>query len=646
MLRILPALAVLALALPATASAAPFGDLPFQALKGPAVCLRATGAPGELVRQTETTAPFLTAAPAGLTAGGVLPTDGAQDCVEVASWPGGGGVLAFPVYSEADGETWVRGFLREPGHDWGEPVDILPPGPRSGIELAVAASARGDALVATRTSDERRRQVVTVARRLPGGAFGAPERLDSRRANPEDPSAVRAGYSAAGEAVVVWTVRGPDEDARTELWAAVAPPGAAFGAPQRVGETDGGPYALAVGEDGRALAVFTSADRLVAAERAPGGQFAAPTTLVRPADTLRNSPAAVLRPGGGAVVAWTSPTIAGLTVRTREQAGRFGRAIDLVYPKRLRGDAMRIQQRFVLSGGGDLARAVATADGRVMVTWGHLAKRQGAWQVVPGVAQVNFAGDSYEVYGLTGSLRDIAEITPVVLADGSSAVAWSDNDRLGAGGRIRVARDGAPEAADPPAPRVTLTPPRSRALKDSDSLVLRVSCSAACDIDAQLEGRPPIAASVSLAKAGSDRLVFSPYDRPLVPRGGGKVRIVVRSSAPGARTVTVRTLSLTLRRAKILYPPRVLGLTLARDGDDLLVRWHTAKPARPRDYFVIAVDDQDETVGVGNPTGRARRTSFSVRIRKPTGAVRVDVYSIAENDDNKYRRTTVKVPPR
>src|SRR4051812_10465323 len=108
MLRFLPALAVLLLGVPATASAAPFGELPFVPVSGPTFCLQATGAPGELVRQTETTAPFLTARPAGLVAGGVLATDGAGDCADVATWPGGGSVLAFPVYSEGDEEVWVR----------------------------------------------------------------------------------------------------------------------------------------------------------------------------------------------------------------------------------------------------------------------------------------------------------------------------------------------------------------------------------------------------------------------------------------------------------------------------------------------------------------------------------------------------------
>jgi hypothetical protein len=640
MLRILPALAVLVLGVPATASAAPFGALPFQAVKGPAVCLRATGAPGELVRQTETTAPFLAAGPAGLTAGGVLPTDGARDCVDVAGWPGGGGVLAFPVYSPADGEAWMRGFLREPGQGWGEPIDILPPVQGPAMEFTVAASERGDALVATITTDERARQVVQVARRLPGGAFGAPEQVFARRTTVTGASRIRAGLSAAGEAVVTW--QAPDKDEQVQLWAAIAPPGAAFGPPQRIAAIDGMGSTLAVGADGRALVVFTTQDRVVVAERAPGGAFGPLTTLARSADPLGNAPVAVLRPGGGAVVAWTSPSTAGLTVRTREQAGRFGRANELVYPKKLDGAALRIQERFVTSGRRDLARAVATADGRVMVTWGHMRRRDGVYRIVPGVGVIDFAGDAYEVYGLAGGLREVAEFTPVILADGSSAVAWSDNGENGAG-RIHLARDGSPDAAEPPAPKVTVTPPRSLTLRDSQPLVLRVTCSAACDVRAQLADEPRVDASVSLSKAGSRRLVLSPYARPIAPRGGGEVPILVRWSAPGARTIKARTLRVNVRRAKIAFPPAVLGLTVARAGDDLIVRWHTAKPASPRRYAVLAFDERDEPIAEGGPEGNAKRSSFQVRIRRARKAASVTVYAIAQNAD-KYRRTTAKVP--
>ena len=61
MLRtLLPALGLLVL-VPAAASAAPFGELPFRPVSGTATCLRATGAPGELVRSTRNGAELLQA---------------------------------------------------------------------------------------------------------------------------------------------------------------------------------------------------------------------------------------------------------------------------------------------------------------------------------------------------------------------------------------------------------------------------------------------------------------------------------------------------------------------------------------------------------------------------------------------------------
>jgi hypothetical protein len=400
--------------------------------------------------------------------------------------------------------------------------------------------------------------------------------------------------------------------------------------------------ALPVGAAGRALAIFTSGERLAAAERAPGGTFGPPATIAARANPLGASPVAVLRPGGGAVVAWTSRETAGLTARTREQAGPFGRAFELVYPKRLDSAAMLVQGRFLSSGRRELARAIPTADGRVMIAWGHLTRRQGLWRVVPGVARVAFSGDDYEVYGLAGGLREIGEIIPFVLADGSAGVAWSDDTPRGAGGRVHVAREGTPDAAEPPAPRVTFTPPRSRALKDADPLVLRVTCSAACDVYAQLADQPAVTAAMSLPGAGSRRLELNPVDAPIAPRGGGRMRVLVRSSAPGARAVTARTLTVRLRRAKVVFPPRVLGLAVTRDGDDVVVRWRTAKPARPGGYTVMAFDDDGDPVGSANPSGKAR-TSFGVRIRNARKAATVTVYAIAEHVE-KYRRTTVKVP--
>src|SRR3954471_14168088 len=50
---------------PAAAEAAPFGGLPVQPVKDPARCLRATGAPGEVVRWAPQGAEFLQATASG-----------------------------------------------------------------------------------------------------------------------------------------------------------------------------------------------------------------------------------------------------------------------------------------------------------------------------------------------------------------------------------------------------------------------------------------------------------------------------------------------------------------------------------------------------------------------------------------------------
>src|SRR5215218_2686138 len=127
MLRALLVSAGLLLMLPATAAAAPFGELPFQPVKGTATCLRSTGAPGELIRQTRGSVRLLTASPAGLTTGATLAAGGIHGCAVAASWPGGGGVLAFAVVSDLEDEAWARAYVREPGQGWGEPVDVIPP---------------------------------------------------------------------------------------------------------------------------------------------------------------------------------------------------------------------------------------------------------------------------------------------------------------------------------------------------------------------------------------------------------------------------------------------------------------------------------------------------------------------------------------
>ena len=120
-----PAALALALALlaPATASAAfrdsltapPFGELPFRPVAGGATCLRATGAPGELVRLGPTGARFLSAGAGGFTFGAEVRAGGTlTDCPVAAAQPNGAGALAI-VRPDAGGETMLMASLREPG---------------------------------------------------------------------------------------------------------------------------------------------------------------------------------------------------------------------------------------------------------------------------------------------------------------------------------------------------------------------------------------------------------------------------------------------------------------------------------------------------------------------------------------------------
>ena len=286
MLRFLPALAGLSLVVPATASAAPFGELPFQPVNGPAVCLQATGTAGELVHQTDTDRAVShgrTGGPASRRRAADRRGGGLRRCRRLARWRRCAGVSG-----RLRGRRGGLGARVHPRARAGleRAIDMLPPEVRlDSMSFTVAASERGDALVASSSTDENGRMTVRVARRLPGGAFGAPEQLAAGRDAAEDSGEVRAGYGASGEAVVAWTTEGPEEDDPAALWATIAPPGARFGAPQRIATVDEDPhYALAVGADGRALAVFTAEGRLVAAERAPGGVFGPVTTIARTAE--------------------------------------------------------------------------------------------------------------------------------------------------------------------------------------------------------------------------------------------------------------------------------------------------------------------------------------------------------------------------
>jgi hypothetical protein len=224
------ALAVLA---PATANAAPVGELPFAATGAAATCLRATGAPGELVRSSRTGARFLQAGPAGIAESGFVETGTPQaECPQVASRPNGAAVIA-----QAGSGLWVatRDSDTPPGA-WSKPAKLAPDASRA----AVAIADSGAAVVAWIEPGSTDRFTVKAMRRPAGGAFGPAETLGEARSSSEYAleGSVRAAIAADGEALVLWTQPPSDRDTgRMPVNVSIAPPGGAFAAAQRVGLT-------------------------------------------------------------------------------------------------------------------------------------------------------------------------------------------------------------------------------------------------------------------------------------------------------------------------------------------------------------------------------------------------------------------------
>src|SRR4051812_33419437 len=174
MYRLALALLILAIA-PAAAEAAPFGELPLQPVKDPARCLRATGAPGEVVRWAPEGAEFVQATASGFGAPVKIALgDTFLECPIAKAQPTGAAVV---IENVDDGIAFA---VREPGGAWG-PHQLIERRDGHNVDNPVAAvSPRGDVAVAwTETTfqhDDLAARIL-VMRRPAGGKFGAPIEL-------------------------------------------------------------------------------------------------------------------------------------------------------------------------------------------------------------------------------------------------------------------------------------------------------------------------------------------------------------------------------------------------------------------------------------------------------------------------------------
>ncbi len=622
------ALALLLLvSLPAAADAAPFGELPVQPVASPARCLRATGAPGEVVRWAPEGAEFLQATASGFGAPvKVALGDARIRCPVASAQPSGAAVVVAQV------DDGIAFAVRDPGGAWGPAQTIAEPLGHDLQDAVAAVSSRGDAVVAwTDLSDLHGRDAarVLVMRRPAGGAFGPPLELQKLTPYRLDPPHVALGLRDDGTVLALWNQDDPENSERELAVFAGAAPGAPFGPRQRLASNvEFGEFSLTVAPDGRALAVVRERGRTRVLERPPGGAFARVAELSNTL-TLFGVPAVALRPDGAAVVAWQDLTDVQVLAIRRDGPGAFGR------PERVGGkpespfgaDLPRFVEEAPTDVDGRGVRAAFAGDGRPVVTWAAGSTRGTLdW----ATAMVATPAD---VQALSGPLRDADSITPVILAGGTPAVAWSDGSAGDA--RLHLAVEGVPAQSESPAPRVEL----GQVLRIHGGLALPFRCSAACDVRATVPDS--VSGTRSLPAAGSGRVRIVPTLDPIMLRRPDSVAVEVLTGPPGARTAAARTVTARLRVPPL---PRFLGLKAIRRGRHIAVSWRTDRPLRRASVIAVASD----TRALGDPffgtsvEGEGRRR-FRVNVDPLLGHRYVQLFVLYEPDATEHRIAVVRV---
>ena len=257
--------AALTLAVPATAAAAPFGELPFREVPSAAVCVRATGVPGELLRWSRGGFTLMQARADGLQDVGAVSLGTLAACPAVAADAATGAA----VVAGTDRGV-IRVVQRAPGGRWAAPATIRT---TSFTDPDVAVSARGDAVLTWAEYGPNGRSARIRAARRPAGASGwTVETLSPyRRVTFET---VTVGMTAAGEALALLGVETADTSGKGYVALATAAPGAGSAPLRRIATTRfGDEPALAVAPGGRALIAVAGFNDLSVYERPPGGAF-------------------------------------------------------------------------------------------------------------------------------------------------------------------------------------------------------------------------------------------------------------------------------------------------------------------------------------------------------------------------------------
>lgn len=490
----------------------------------------------------------------------LVPLGALPGCPRAAADASGAAVVAGAT------EDALRVALREPGGGgFGAPVTLA--AARDVFDLSVAVSPHGDAVVAWAEWDAPRARV-RMARRDAGGTFGVPTDVVPWRVA-DGSVGVLTGMTADGETVLL--VREPEGDGQRGVLRTGArgvPLGARVPLPQ-----DMSVLALGVGHDGRVALAATSGASVFVLERVRGADLGPAQRVTDPLQSINARQMTVaFGADGRTAVAWHDDDSGATGAVVRDgAAGGFGPPVVIVpEPKESRGFSFGIGPPVV----GPLAplQAAVAPDGRVSVAWAGGDAR--LVTLAPNVV--------VERRRLGSRLRDPAGLSLLTLPDGRRALAWINRDGFDedAPGRTHYAVEGTPPAPEPAAPKVTVKLPRERALRPGQRLVLPVRCSSACDLRVTLPGKGAQPVERSLTRAGTVDVELRQLGQAIAPVRPGPVRITVRSSAPGARTVKRTIASPQLRRLPALPLPEIEGVRTRRlSGGRLEVRWRMSSDA-------------------------------------------------------------------
>jgi hypothetical protein len=346
-----------------------------------------------------------------------------------------------------------------------------------------------------------------------------------------------------------------------------------------------------------------------------------------------------LAPDGGAVVAWRDGYGDGVHAAARPPGGGFGAPVRLSSRE---ASAFSSFGALATSGGppvddDDRIRVAAGAGGRGAVGWIESGTAFGA---PASVRLAQRSGANFARPLRIGSpVRDADRLVPW-LGLAEPAVVWTDNrtaagivDAYPAGlGRLHLSRPAAP-VANPPAPDVRVRVPR-RTIYAADPLVVDLDCAAACDVRAAVlprggrrrtgEARGGAIATGGRTTPGRLRLRAAPLSGAIAPRAGGVIRLVVRATAPGGREVERQALRVRVRRRTPPPFQRPLAVRAHRAGDDVIVRWRTAGPARRMSFAAFGFRTRGNPARGEEPPSAYRDGDGDRRFRaRLTGAARV-----------------------